>query len=137
MRDHSKWHTMTKKPLLTNYYIRTKLSISTRNLQIVFTEMFKVKIGESSSIMHEIFKIDDSNNLSIRKNRGFISDNLKTVYYGTENIFLLRPKLRITLPDVYKNSTSLKEFKTEIKNWMPLNCPCRLCKAYIQNVGFI
>ena len=38
------------------------------------------------------------------------------------------------LPDEYKNSTRLKEFKTKIKNWVPLNCPCRLCKTYIQTV---
>ena len=48
------------------------MSINTRNLQIVFTEMFKVKIGESSSIMQEIFEIDNSNKQNIRKNRGFI-----------------------------------------------------------------
>ena len=63
--------------------------------------------------------------------------NLKTVYYGTKTIPVLRPKLRVTLPDKYKNSTSLKEFKSEIKNWVALNCPCCLCKTYIQNVGFI
>ena len=49
----------------------------------------------------------------------------------------LRPTLWIVLPDEYKNSTSLKEFKGKIKNWVPLNCPCCLCEAYIQNVGFI
>ena len=48
------------------------MSINTRNLQIAFTEMFKVKIGESSSIMQEIFEIDNSNNQNIRKTRGFI-----------------------------------------------------------------
>ena len=51
--------------------------------------------------------------------------------------FVLGPKLWIILPDEYKKSTSLKEFKTKIKNWVPLNCPCRLSKTYIQNVGFI
>ena len=59
------------------------------------------------------------------------------VYYGTETIFVLGPKLWTILPDEYKNSTSLKEFKTKIKNWVPLNCQCRLCKTYIENVGFI
>ena len=43
------------------------MSINTRNLQIVFTEMFK-----SSSIMQEIFEIDNSNKQNIRENRGFI-----------------------------------------------------------------
>ena len=103
-------------------------------MQILVTEMFKAKIGESPSIMHEIFLIDDCNNYNLRKTRGFNPDNPKIVYYGTETIFVLGPKLWIILPDECKNSTSLKEFK--IKNWVPLNCPCRLCKTYIQNVGF-
>ena len=28
-------------------------------------------------------------------------------------------------------------FKNKIKGWVPLSCPCRLCRVYIQNVGFI
>ena len=44
------------------------VSIHTRNLKILVTEMFKVKTGESPSIMHEIFQIDDSNNFNLRKN---------------------------------------------------------------------
>ena len=47
------------------------VSIHTRNLQILVTEMFKVKIGEWPSIMHEIFQIEDSNNFNLRKNRRF------------------------------------------------------------------
>ena len=57
--------------------------------------MFKVKIGESLSIMHGIFQIDHSNNFNLRKNRGFKSGNPKTMYYGTETIFVLGPKLWI------------------------------------------
>ena len=87
--------------------------------------------------MHGIFQIGDSNNYNLRKNRGFKPGNPKAVYYGSETIYILQPKLFIILPDEYKNSTSLKEFKTKIKNWVPLNCQCRLCKTYIENVGFI
>ena len=35
--------------------------------------------------------------------------NPKTVYYGTESISVLGPKLWIILTDEYKNLTSLKE----------------------------
>ena len=108
------------------------VSIHTRNLQILVTEMFEVKI-----IIQEIFQTDDSNNFNLRKNRGFRPDNPKTVYYEAKTISVLGPKLQIILPDEYKNSISLKEFETKIKNWVPLNCPCRLCKTYIQNFGFI
>ena len=82
---------------------------------LIKVKMFKVKIGESPSIMDGIFQIDDSSNFNLRKNRGFKPGNPKTVYYGTETISI----------------------KSKIKNWVPLSCSCFLCKTYIQNVGFI
>ena len=39
----------------------------TRILQVLVTEMCKVKIGESPSITHEVFQIDNSNNYNLRK----------------------------------------------------------------------
>ena len=35
------------------------------------------------------------------------------------------------------NSASMHRRKYKIKNWETDNCPCRLCKPYIQRVGFI
>ena len=55
--------------------------------------MFKIKFGESPSIMHVIFQVDDCNNQNFRKNRGFKPGNPKTVYYETETISALGPKL--------------------------------------------
>ena len=40
------------------------VSIPTRNLQMLVSEMFKVNIGESPSMMHEIFQMHDFNNLT-------------------------------------------------------------------------
>ena len=71
--------------------------------------MFKVKISESPSITHEIFQTDDSNNFNLRKNRGFKPGNPKKVYYGTETISVLGPKLWIILLGEYKNSTKSGE----------------------------
>ena len=35
-----------------------------------------------------------------------------------------------------KQLESVNAFKREIKKWKPVNCPYRLCRPYIQNVGF-
>ena len=32
---------------------------------------------------------------------------------------------------------NLETFKKEIKIWEPNDCPCRLCKVYIEGVGFL
>ena len=87
------------------------VSKHTRNLQILLTEMFKVKFGESSSIVYELFQIDKSNNCNFRKNRGFKPGNPKTVYCGTKTIFVFGAKLWIILPGEYKNLTNLKKLK--------------------------
>ena len=28
-------------------------------------------------------------------------------------------------------------FKTEIKKWKPVHCPCNLCKTYVGCLGFV
>ena len=91
------------------------VSKHTRNLQILLTEMFKVKFGESSFIVYELFQLDKSNNYNFRKNRGFKPGNPKTVSCGTKTIFVFGAKLWIILPGGYKNLTNLKKLKTMIK----------------------
>ena len=36
-----------------------------------------------------------------------------------------------------KNKESADSFKTAIKRWKPESCPCRLCKTYLQNIGYL
>ena len=31
----------------------------------------------------------------------------------------------------------LNSFKVALKKWRPVNCPCRICKVYIANAGFV
>ena len=110
---------MIKKATFNELLDKEKVvNIHTRKFQILDTEMLKVEIGESPSVMHQIFQTQDSNNFNLKKNRVFKPGNPKTVYYGTETVSVLGPKLWIILPDKYKNSTSLKEFKSKIKNWV-------------------
>ena len=70
-------------------------------MKILVNEMFKVSIGDSLSIMHGMFLIDDFNNFNLRKNRGLRPVNPKTVDYATETISILGPKIWIILPEEY------------------------------------
>ena len=36
-----------------------------------------------------------------------------------------------------KDSQSLDIFKSKVKKWIASECPCRLCKTYVPQVGFI
>ena len=41
------------------------------------------------------------------------------------------------LPDDLKCITTIEQFKSEIKKWVPENCSCRLGKTYISQMGFV
>ena len=112
------------------------VTVHNRNLQVLVTEMFKFKMGLCPEIMNDIFQ---SRNCSynIRNISEFKSNCVKTVHYGTESLSFLGPKLWTLLPQEYKDIDNLTDFKCKIKSWVPKNCPCRLCKTYIQNIGFV
>ena len=59
------------------------------------------------------------------------------MYHGTESISYLDPKIWDILPDDYKAIQTLDTFNIKIKKGKPENCPCRLCKVYIDRVGFL
>ena len=112
------------------------VSIHNRNLQFLATEMYKVKHNLSPSIMAELFE-QRNENYNLRNYNPFTIPAVRTVHHGSESISFLGPKIWNILPDDIKNAKSLNIFKTKIKSWKPENCPCRLCRVYIQNVGFV
>ena len=59
------------------------------------------------------------------------------MYYGTETLSYLVPKIWELVPNEIKESPSLANFKYKIKGWIPAECPCRICKVYVANVGFV
>ena len=57
--------------------------------------------------------------------------------YRTESIsFMMTPKIWSIVPQELKSYQSLNSFKKIIGKWKP-NCLRRLCKMYLQHVGFI
>ena len=62
---------------------------------------------------------------------------VRTVNNGTESVSYLGSKICDIVPEEYKTLNSLNSLKESIKNWLPLNCPYRLCKTYEDGVGFI
>ena len=113
------------------------VTIHTRNLQYLATEIFKVKIGISPIIMTEIFKFCDNTTHNLRSGQVLERRHNRTTNFGVESISTLGAKIWALVPENLRQSTSLNIFKRGIKKWNPSNCPCRLCKIYVQNMGFI
>ena len=119
------------------------VTIHHRNLQTLATEMFKVSNGMAPSFMKEVFGQNDNalaGNVSsnTRSQRLFYNNsNPNTVNNGLETLRHLGPKIWAMLSKDLQNAPSHTIFKTRIKRWVPHNCPCRLCKLYVPQLGYL
>ena len=113
------------------------VTVHQKNLQALVTEINKVKNGIVQDIMNDIFELQNpSYNLRSSCNQ-FRRENVKTVHYSIQSVRYLGPKIWELVPNNIKYSNSLSKFKKLIKSWKPEACPCRLCKTYIAQLGFI
>ena len=47
------------------------------------------------------------------------------------------PQIWNLIADNIQNISSLQNFKREIKKWKCENHPCKICKTYLENIGFM
>ena len=91
------------------------VTIHKRNNQTLAVELYKVVNGSATEIRKEVFPV-----------------KLNTRYPSKlEHCHICICHL---IPDSIMNASSLKEFKTKIKEWKVINCPCRI---YVPQVGFV
>ena len=94
-------------------YKGSSVSVHVKNIKTLAIEMFKVSNKLTIPLMNEIF-VKRNNAYNLRKPSEFVRPKTKT-----------------------KNLKTISAFKRELKNLKLENCPCRLCKTYTHNVGFI
>ena len=87
-------------------------------------------------IMDEGFDFIDCR-YPLRNELRFKLRNIRTVRYEIETAAFVGSRIWSNKPSELKESTSLNEFKKKIKTWKPENCPCKLCKIYIQRIGYL
>ena len=96
------------------------------------------KVLKISEIINKVFPINEPiYEYDLRNISDFTARRIKTVRYGSTSSSYLGPRLWNILPDEYKKTQSIKDFKAMINSCVSENCPSRLCKIFIQNVGFI
>ena len=78
------------------------VSVHHRNLQILATEMYKIKNGLSPLIVTELFKQRNKQHCELINNSQFFITPIRTVYHGLECISFLGPKISNILPDRWK-----------------------------------
>ena len=87
--------------------------------------------------MKEVFLFNENTSYNTRNKSKFHLRSIKSVTLGSETLSHLAPKIWELVPVEIKNVDSVASFKRAIKKWKPINCPCRLCRTYVFQVGFV
>ena len=107
-----------------------------RNFQTLLIKIFKIKRGFAPPIMKSILK-GRNNTYNVRNFEEFETEGKRTVYFGLETISYRSLQLWSHLPEHMRQLNSLDQFKRSVRQWVCNTCHCRLCKEYLQNVGFL
>ena len=108
-----------------------------RSIQYLPIKAYKVKNGLSPVILNDVFQFGKNSAYELGSGNHLQRTNIQTVHFGSESIKTLGAKIWDLIPAEIKASKSLMIFKKKIKNWTPKSRPCRLCRIYISQVGFI
>ena len=112
------------------------VTIHQKNLQVLAVEMFKIDKKLSPDILNEIF-LKKTTTYDFRNKNNFERRKVNSVYNGTESLSFLGPKIWDLVPPELKELESFDIFKKKVKSLTFANCPCRLCRIYVPEVGFI
>ena len=112
------------------------VTVHTRNIHFLATEMYKVKNNRSPNFIRELLSKWESS-YSLRHSNKFATPRVNSVFWGEETIRYIGPKIWDLLPLDIKLSSTLKSFILKVKKWKPDKCPCRVCKVYVPSLGFL
>ena len=87
--------------------------------------------------MNQVFNSQENESYNLRSGTYLASRNMHTANFGTDTIAILGPKLWKIIPDKIKRASTLSTFKAKVKYWTINNCPCRLCKILVKDLGFV
>ena len=92
------------------------VTIHTKNLQLLMTEMYKTRNDLNPSFRQEIF-CENESHYNLRNNNEFVQPRVRSVGNGTDSVRFKGPQLWQMLLQTIRNSGSLAQFKANIKNW--------------------
>ena len=87
--------------------------------------------------MNDVFKHRKFLGPAIRSQVQFQCPKINTVSYGENTLRYLGPMVWNLVPKNLKCLSIIKSFKAAIKTWTPAKCPCKLCKPYVQGLGYV
>ena len=88
------------------------VTIHERNIQVLLTEIFKIKSGAAPEIMTEILKFKD-HSYDLKKNNCLERRIIKSCKYGSETVSNLGAKLWDILPENIKKLNLFRNLETK------------------------
>ena len=110
------------------------VTIHQKNLQVFAILLYKIINNAAPEIVRKMFYSYYQPHYNLRQNFEFQTVNIRTVRYGTESLTHLANKILSIIPTEAKNAHTLQSFKQQITLSQTTNCPCGLCKTYVQQI---
>ena len=99
-------------------------------------EIYKFQANSTPPMMNDPMATRE-NNYNLRNVKALQSSRKQTVKIGTETISYREPQIWNLIPDGLRILETLNKLKKKINKRKCGACPCKMCKAYIQHVGFL
>ena len=122
------------KELLQKY---KSITINQENLQYLPIEIYEVKVRISPKIVNEIFRFRKNSAYSLGSGIRLKKPSSNSIQFESKSTVYLGAKIWEIIPENIKSSESVDIFKSKVKNWVLEVCPYRLCKTYVNHVGFV
>ena len=111
-------------------------TINHQNIQPLAIEIYKAMNNLPGGNLGEFF-VRNNHNYNFRSRSELTVPSINTVFRGQNSISYFGSVIWNSIPAKLREINSFQVFKSEIKAWRPTNCPCTLCKNYIENLGFL
>ena len=108
-----------------------------RNTQVFSTELYKIVNKLSPEIIKEVFPFNENATFYTRNKIKFYLRAVKSVTFGSETLSHMTLKIWELVPVEIKNVESVVCFERATEKLKPMICPCRLCRMYVFQVGFV
>ena len=134
-------HQNNNLPLAELLEKNNSVTIHQRNLQVLATEIFKVKNDLDSEIMKELFNLQNPS-YNFCQQTTFKRRKVNTTHYGIQSVMYLRQKIWDMVPNDTKNRDLLNNFKMYIKSSKPnganqhalLQYSCKFLKIFTMKI---
>ena len=67
----------------------------------------------------------------------FNRPNINTVHFGEDSLRHFGALIWDLIPSEIKSADNIEQFKSRVRRWSTVKCPCRLCKNYIEGLGYV